>query len=92
MTNKLNDSYVVKWNSDVFGDFKTQSIFDYNLRGPLTHRFKTICNMIIDHIAVKGNISEVEEMAVDDGVIITERLPNSVIIKLHWVWIEKTNK
>lgn len=92
MTNKLDGSYVVKWHSDVFGDFKTQSIFDYSLKGPLEHRFKTICNMIIDHIALKGNISEVEEMSVDNGVLITERLPNSVIIKLHWVYVEKINK
>lgn len=88
MKNKFNNRYVVRWHSDVFGEFKSKSLFDYSLRGPLEHRFISICNAIIDHIAMKGNVCKVEKDTIDDGVVITEQLPNGVIVHVHGVWIE----
>lgn len=89
MKGKLNGNYRVKWHSNDFGDGRHESFFTYSQKDCLMHRFTATCEMIINHIALKGNTAEVEQMAADNGVIITERLPNSVIVKLHWVWIEK---
>lgn len=91
MTNNwLKNDYKVRWDSDVFGVYKNESIFHYNGKEPLKYTFKRICNMIIEHILIKGNLATVEdESAVDNGITIAERLPGGVIIKLHWVWIDK---
>lgn len=88
---KLKNGYKVKWQSDVFTPHYSESNFSYSYSGPLAERFKTICNMIINHIELKGNISKVAKLTVDDGVIITERLPNGEIINAHLVYIGKTN-
>lgn len=85
---KLKDKYRIRWHSDVFGPYRAES-FNYQYNDLLTKRFIGVCNAIINHIALKGRIAEVEKMPVDNGVLITERNPNYGIAKLHWVWIEK---
>lgn len=90
MKDKLNGNYIVKWHSDVFGDARHESLFTYSRTDCLMHRFTTTCEMIVDHIALKGHVATVEVMDVDNGVVIMERWPNDLtIIKMHWVWIEK---
>lgn len=89
MTDKLNGNYRVHWDSKEYGTIRKYSMFVYTLRGPLNRRFISVCNRIIDNIAINGNIATVKHSAFEDGIVIEERKPNMAIIKIHEVWVEK---
>jgi hypothetical protein len=89
MKDKLNGNYRVKWDSDAFYNTIGASIFTYSIRGPLTKRFTDICELIVSYIVSEGHVPIVDAMEANNGVIITERYPNSVTVKFHWVWIER---